>query len=195
MSDALVGVVGEDFVMIMADTAASRSVVQFKDDEDKIMLLDKFKLLGTAGAVGDRVQFSEYVQKNIHLYNLRNAMPLSTHAAANFIRLQLAEALRRNPYQVDMLLGGYDEKAGPSLYFMDYMASMHPVSKAAHGYASYFVSSILDRHWKEGLTIDEAKEILRKCAAELTKRFLLKLPKFIVKVVDKDGCRQVSLDV
>jgi 20S proteasome subunit beta 4 len=35
----------------------------------------------------------------------------------------LAEALRKNPYQVNLLLGGYDEKKGPSLYYMDYMGA------------------------------------------------------------------------
>jgi hypothetical protein len=31
------------------DTAAARSVVVFKDDEDKILPLDKWKLLGASG--------------------------------------------------------------------------------------------------------------------------------------------------
>ncbi len=59
--------------------------------------------------------------------------------------LQLAEALRSNPYHADMLLGGFDEGKGPSLFFLDYLASMHPVDKAAHGYASYFVSRFVVR--------------------------------------------------
>ncbi len=42
-----------------------------------------------------RVQFSEFIQKNIALYHFRNGIPLSTAAAANFTRNELAVALRK----------------------------------------------------------------------------------------------------
>ena len=42
-----------------------------------------------------RVQFSEFIQKNILLYQYRNGIPLSTSAAANFTRGELATALRK----------------------------------------------------------------------------------------------------
>jgi len=42
-----------------------------------------------------RVQFTEYVQKNVSLYQFRNGIPLSTAAAANFTRGELATALRK----------------------------------------------------------------------------------------------------
>jgi 20S proteasome subunit beta 4 len=53
-------------------------------------------------------------------------------------RNELAQALRSNPFQVSLLIGGFDEGKGPGLYYMDYMASMQKVEKAAHGYCSYF---------------------------------------------------------
>ena len=37
---------------------------------------------------------------------------------------QLATALRRGPYQTNLLLGGFDEKDGAALYYLDYLASM-----------------------------------------------------------------------
>lgn len=43
----------------------------------------------------NRVQFTEYVQKNVSLYQLRNGIPLTTAAAANFTRGELATALRK----------------------------------------------------------------------------------------------------
>lgn len=42
-----------------------------------------------------RVQFTEYVQKNVSLYQFRNGLPLTTAAAANFTRGELATALRK----------------------------------------------------------------------------------------------------
>jgi hypothetical protein len=66
-------------------------------------------------------------------------MELSPAATANFVRGELAQALRsRKPYTVNLLLGGYDEIADrPTLYWIDYLASLAPVPYAAHGYAQY----------------------------------------------------------
>jgi 20S proteasome alpha/beta subunit len=50
-------------------------ILQMKDDEDKIFPLGKHKLMLAAGEAGDRIQFCEYISKNIALYNLRNGYP------------------------------------------------------------------------------------------------------------------------
>ena len=63
----------------------------------------------------------------------------------------------------------------------------------AHGYASYFCSSTMDRYWDKDLNLDQAKELLRKCLAELKVRFLMNLPKFVVKVITKDGIQEVEI--
>ncbi|KAK4387074.1 Proteasome subunit beta type-2-B [Sesamum angolense] len=89
---------------------------------------------------GPRAQFTEYIQKNVALYQFRNGIPLTTAAAANFTRGELATALRKNPYMVNIILAGYDKETGPSLYYIDYIASLHKLDKAAFGYGSYFAS-------------------------------------------------------
>lgn len=148
-----------------------------------------------------RVQFSEFIQKNILLYQFRNGIPLSTSAAANFTCGELAHALRKvrscltssfsftsaskaecawgvcgsfecfsllrcgwvgevrsweflcnaiwslqkswlqlivifqqNPYFVNMMIAGYDSEEGPSLYYLDYIATLHKVKTGALGY-------------------------------------------------------------
>ena len=41
---------------------------------------------------------------------------------------------------MNLLLGGYDKIADkPSLYWIDYLASLAPVPYAAHGYAQYVI--------------------------------------------------------
>ena len=194
MGEALFGIVGKDFVLLAADRNAARSIVQYKADEDKLTELDQYKLLGATGPTGDRNNFCEYIQKNMTLYELRSGVSLSTHAAANYTRNQLAEALRQNPYQVSLLLGGWDKTAGPSMYYMDYLGSMHQMKIAAHGYASYFALSIMDRYWKEDMTVDEAMDLLRKCIDELKTRFILSLQEFKIKIVSKDGIKDLTPD-
>jgi 20S proteasome subunit beta 4 len=70
---------------------------------------------------------------------MRNEAELSPSAVASFVRGELARSLRsRNPYNVNLLLGGMDPiTKKPSLYWMDYLASLAQVPYAAHGYAQY----------------------------------------------------------
>jgi hypothetical protein len=46
---------------------------------------------------------------------------------------QLAYALRKGPYQANLLLGGFDEKDGAALYFMDYLASLQVRPRGGRG--------------------------------------------------------------
>jgi len=150
--------------------------------------------MGVAGPNSDLVNFSEYISKNFALYQLSNdGIQLSTAAQANFCRNELATALRKGPYQVNILLGGYDKKTSSgSLYWMDYMAALTKLKYGAQGYASNFCLSIMDRDYKEGLTEEEAVQIVEKCIKELQVRFLLNQSNFLIKAIDKDGVRVVK---
>eukprot|EP00921_Rhytidocystis_pertsovi_P007720 GHVQ01012786.1.p1 GENE.GHVQ01012786.1~~GHVQ01012786.1.p1 ORF type:complete len:192 (-),score=23.57 GHVQ01012786.1:507-1082(-) len=190
--ESLIGIRGKDFVLVASDKYAAFSIYRMKHDEDKIMEVDSNKLLAAAGPIGDRNQFGEYIRKNIHLHRLRTGLPLRTQSAANFTRMQMAEFLRQNPYQVDLLLAGCDAD-GPLLYWMDYLASMVSVDKAAHGYGAYFVYGILDREFKEGMNEAEALEVVKKCIYELKTRFIVSHADFLVKIVDANGIRTVTV--
>lgn len=89
------------------------------------------------------VQFAEYIQANAQLYSMRNETDLSPSALAHFVRGELATSLRsRKPYNVNLLLGGVDPITHkPTLYWLDYLASLASVPYAAHGYAQYVVIS------------------------------------------------------
>jgi 20S proteasome subunit beta 4 len=70
---------------------------------------------------------------------------------------------------------------------------MVEVPFAFHGYAAFFCSSILDRHWRPNLTEAEAIELLKLCLNELKIRFIVNFPEFAVSIVDANGTRQIQL--
>jgi len=160
----------------------------------QIKVLDTHKIVAAAGPQADCVAFVEYIQKNIALYEFRTGLKLSTAAAASYVRMQLAEALRKNPYQVNLLIAGWDEAAGPSLHFMDHLASSDKLNFAAHGYAGYFLLSTMDRYWRAGMSEEAGIALAKKCIAELGIRFLLNQPRFTIKIVTADGVKLVDLD-
>jgi len=191
--DHLIGLTGNGYALIAADRKVAHSIIAVKHDEDKILQLDSHKLLACAGELGDTKNFSEFVQKNMALYQLRNGIKLSTHAAAHYTRSEIAHAIRSAPKMCNMIMVGHDEDVGPSLYHMDYMGGMHKMNFGAHGYGGYFALSLLDSIYKPNMTLEEGIECMKKCFKEINQRFLMGGSTFTLKVVDKNGCRIIDL--
>ncbi|KAG7028893.1 Proteasome subunit beta type-2-A, partial [Cucurbita argyrosperma subsp. argyrosperma] len=158
--ESVFGLVGNGFVIVAADTSAVHSILVHKSNEDKIMVLDSHKLVAASGEPGDRVQFTEYIQKNVSLYQFRNGIPLTTAAAANFTRGELATALRKQL----ILMGG--------------------------SFANLNLPRVT--HYHSGMTEQEAIDLVDKCILEIRSRLVVAPPNFVIKIVDKNGAREVA---
>jgi len=194
--DTVIGVKFDGGVVVASDQINARSILMYQKNLDKVANLTSHSVMGVAGPNCDMVNFTEFISKNFKLYEHSNdSTPLSLHAQANFTRMELAKALRKGPYQVNVLLGGCDPKTNKSsLYWLDYMGALQEVNYGLQGHASNFCLSIMDREWKQGMSEQEALDIIEKCIKELQIRFLLNQTNFIVKVVDKEGIRIVKED-
>ncbi|KAH7648223.1 hypothetical protein RS030_122017 [Cryptosporidium xiaoi] len=192
--DSLIGIRGPDFVVLASDTVAYSNVFRLSLKDDKIMEIDNNKLIGIGGPIGDRTQFGEYIKCNLNLYRFRNGVKLSTSAAASFTRNELADLLRSDPHNVNVLIGGYTKEEGAELYWMDELASMASVNNAAHGYGGLLVTGILDKYYKSNITQEEAINILVMCSEELKTRFLVSQYDLYVKIVDSQGIRFLKIE-
>ncbi|KAI9884296.1 MAG: pre-rRNA processing protein [Watsoniomyces obsoletus] len=173
-----------------------RGATILKATDDKTRELNKHTLMAFSGEAGDTVQFAEYIQANVQLYSMRNEADLSPSAVANFVRQELANSLRsRKPYYVNLLLGGVDPITDrPSMYWLDYLAALAPVPYAAHGYAQYYCLSILDKHHHPDISYEQGIKILRMCTDELKRRLPIDFKGVLVKVITKDGIREVEYE-
>lgn len=84
-------------------------------------------------------------------------------------------------------MAGYDDKLGPQLYFMDYLASLVELNYAAHGYGGFFSLSIMDRYHLNALQREEGYELIKKCIREVQQRLIVNLPNFKVQMIDAHG--------
>ncbi|KIN03870.1 hypothetical protein OIDMADRAFT_18070 [Oidiodendron maius Zn] len=191
--EVLLGITGKDFTLIAASKAAMRGATVLKATDDKTRALNKHTLMAFSGEAGDTVQFAEYIQANAQLYSMRNNIDLSPSAVAHFVRGELASSLRsRKPYNVNLLLGGVDPITDkPSLYWLDYLASLAPLPYAAHGYAQYYCLSILDKHHHPDINLEQGIKILKMCTDELQRRLPVDFKGMLVKVITKDGIKEV----
>ena len=117
------------------------------------------------------------------------------------------------PYQTNLLIAGWDADTGPSLYYLDYMACLHKMSTASHGYGARprtatmprvssraldppaggsFVLSLMDKAWRPGMSVEEALALADAAIAEVRCRLVVAPPNYVIKIVDKDGARVLA---
>ena len=83
----------------------------------------------------------------------------------------------QGPYQVNLLLAGYDEGVGPSLYYIDYLGTLHRMNMAGTGYGNPLtldgqqirVIHLIQQTW-ENLSFQQAVKIA--CPSPVTFAFI-----------------------
>jgi 20S proteasome subunit beta 4 len=91
---------------------------------------------------------------------------------------------------VNVILAGYDKDVGASMYYIDYIATLHKIDKGAFGYGSYFCLSLMDKLYHPDMTLEEAVDLVDKCIKEIRLRLVVAPQNFMIKVVDKDGSKE-----
>lgn len=194
--DIVLGIKVQDCTIIATSKAVTRGISVLKQDDDKTRILNEHNLIAFTGEAGDTVQFAEFIQANIQLYSMReNDIELSPKATASFVRNQLATSIRsRKPYQVNVLIAGFDTKLKePTLNYIDYLGTQAVLPYAAHGYAAFYCMSLLDKHYKTDMTLQEGLDLLDLCVKELQTRMPIDFKGVIVKSVDKDGVHEIKV--
>ena len=189
--DCTFAIQGDDFILLANDKSVMRSIMKLQDSDVKTIKLTDHQLLSCVGEHYDRKNFSKLIKCNLELYNYQNGNRLNTEEVASYVRSQLAESIRRNPYQANVLIAGYDND-GPKLYWLDYLGSIVRVAKAAHGYGAYFLYGLMDNYYKKGFNYNDGVDVIKKCIKELKTRFLVNMCEFDVFKITKDGIEDVS---
>jgi 20S proteasome subunit beta 4 len=96
------------------------------------------------------------------------------------------------PFNTNLLLAGYDEGKGASLFWFDYLGTMHKMNLCGTGYGSYFALALFDKMWHPALTQDEAFEMMKLGVAEVRKRLVVAPERFRVKVVTSEGIKDLG---
>lgn len=75
--EGVIGIQFKDFVLLATDGTVAHSIILVKNDVSKMYQLNDSLVMGVCGDPGDKIQFAEFIQKNIQLYKIRNGFDLS----------------------------------------------------------------------------------------------------------------------
>ncbi|KAL1228988.1 Proteasome subunit beta type-2 [Trichinella pseudospiralis] len=193
MLNYLFGMKTKEFVLIAADTMSIQQVWMMTETDNKFYLPTDSCAMVVLGDGGEADVFGEYVERNMHLYNFRHGFNLSPKNIAAFARKTIIDNLRTaTPHLVNMILAGYDEQEGPYLSMIDYLGTQFTGPYLMFGYGSFFTYSILDRIYNENFTFEEAMDALKACFQEVRKRLIVDVKALQVKIIDKNGIRDLE---
>lgn len=188
--DSAFGIRCRDFLLLAADTVVTdgRSPLKLTQGYDKIVEIDGNKAVAAVGPLADCKNFTDFLKANIYLNGIRAGRPMTTPASANFARTELSLALRKGPYQCDLLVGGMSPDGSEAkLYWIDYLGTLIEVDKGAHGICAHLLYGLMDKFYREDMSIDDALKLVQMCINELATRFLITQREFLVKTLTKDG--------
>ncbi len=163
----------------MANFIANRQALKVNKITDHIWMT-------IAGGVADAQYLIDIMRAEAKLFEMRRKRKIPVKALAHM----LANMLFRNkfqPYEVGLLVGGYTEEEGPTLFDLDELGSLLPEDFSSIGSGSPFCIGVLEANWKPDLTPAEGKALAIKAVQASIARDINTGNGVDVVVITKDG--------
>jgi proteasome beta subunit len=187
-----VGIVCKDGVVLAAEKKATLGYLVASKDDVKIVQVMPHIGMTQAGSVGDIQALVRFLKAEATLYELRENKRISVNAAATLLA-NIMYGGRWFPYLVQIILAGYDEN-GPQLFILHPDGSKLEEKKFfSTGSGSPMAFGVLEVLYKDGISVEEAKQIAVKAVKAAVERDIASGGKGIdVAVIDKNGFRMVN---
>lgn len=157
-----IGVVCKDGVVLASERRVSYGYFVMSKSGRKV-----FRIAGTIGAacaglMADMQVLTKEVGAQLQLYSFERDRLASVRSAAKVMAALLFER-RMYPYLAQTIVGGIDDE-GPSLFVLDPIGSVIDDKYASVGSGSEIAVGALEAEYKEGMTVEQGKELVKKAA-------------------------------
>ena len=155
-----VGVVCKDGVVLASERRVSYGYfVMSKTGKKVFKIADKIGA-ACAGIVADMQILTREVSAYLNMYTYEREQSVTVRTAAKLMGSMLFER-RYFPYLAQTIVGGVAE-TGSKLFVLDPLGSVIEDKFTAVGSGSEIAMGLLETDYKESITVDEAKGLVRK---------------------------------
>jgi proteasome beta subunit len=154
-----VGLIAEDSVILAADKRATAGTMIASRRVKKIVKITDYSAMTISGLVADAQNLADIVREESRYYALTTGVKLSVKGIATLLANILFSS-KFFPYIVQLIVGGYDVK--PRIYVLDLYGSITEEKFAATGSGSPVAYGVLEEHYRDDLTVEEAIDIAKK---------------------------------
>lgn len=178
-----VGLLTTEGVVLATDMRASLGNMVSSKDVQKVEQIHPTAALTIAGSVSAAQSLIRQLKAETSLYETRRGKDMSMQALATI----LANFLRSGAFfVVQPILGGVDSEGG-HIYSMDALGGMSEEEYTVTGSGSQYALGVLEQHFEEGLTNDEAKSIAARAIQSAVERDLASGNGINVAIVTEEG--------
>ena len=183
-----IGVVCKDGVVLASEKRVSYGYFVMSKSGKKVFQITDRIGAACAGLVADMQVLTKEVAVYLRLYAFERDRLASVRSAAKVMASLLFER-RLFPYLAQTIVGGIDDE-GPSLYVLDPLGSVIDDKYASVGSGSEIAVGVLEAEFKEGMTVEQGKELVRKAAKAALARDIGSGNGLDFMTITKDGIKE-----
>lgn len=182
-----VGLTCKDAVILGTDKRATLAYFVASKISEKLYEIQEHLWMTTAGGVADAQYLVDVLRAETTIYQLtHDGKPMLVKSAGKL----LSNILYQNkmfPFEVGLILGGVTEVEGPTLLDISAYGSILPEKYCAVGSGQNFSYGVLEARYKDNLTIEEGKEIIKKAVTSSIIRDMASGNGIDIAVIKKEG--------
>lgn len=144
-----------------------------------------------AGLVSDMQILVREIEAYANLYSLDTGRRISVRSSAK-VMSNLLFGRRYSPLITQTIVGGVDEE-GASIYVLDVLGSVLPDKYAAVGTGAEIAIGVLEENYKEGMSLEEAKEMAIRAMKSAISRDAMSGNGLDILIITKEGLIEESM--
>ncbi len=188
----VVGIKCSDGAIVATDSLVSWGTFVLSEKGIKAFKLTDTIVLASAGLTSDYQMLVNRLHVQIKLYELSEKKPITVKTLSKIVANTLY-ARRVDPLYVQTVIVGVD-KNGPALYTLDMGGSLIPDEYTAAGSGMQMAYGVLEREFKQGLTVKEAEDVAVKAVKAGIARDVQSGGDIRVMSVTKEGVQEKVLN-
>jgi proteasome beta subunit len=163
-----VGLTAKDGAVIGTEHRATMGTLIAHKDTQKLFKIGNHMALTTAGLVGDAQILARYLDAEAKLYEMKRESPIPIKSASTLMA-NILNSRKFYPYYVQLIIGGWDRE-GAHVYSLDAAGGSIPDKWTTTGSGSPYVFGVLEDHYRDGLSADEALNLAIRGLNAATRR-------------------------
>lgn len=186
-----VGIVTREATILAADKRATAGYYVAHKRVKKIVKIDDYVAMTTAGLVADAQALADYLRTESLYHRLQTGTRMSIRSMANLLGFILNSS-KYFPYVVQLLIGGYDTR--PQLFAVEWFGDVTEETYTATGSGSPIAIGVIEAGYREDMGIDDAVKLAAKAVASATTRDVFSGEGVDVVAITKDRFLEYHFD-
>ena len=191
----ILGIVCKDGVVMAADRRATAGTIVVMKNAEKVFLVNDYLVISGTGMMSDIDRVPKFLAAELKLKELRSKVRPTVAQAASLLANMSYNGIRQPsmiPQQAGFLLAGFNEDGSTGLFSIGVEGSIAKVNDydANFGSGMPYVLGLLERQYKQGLSVEEGVKLAVEAIKSSTQRDIGSGNGIDVFTITKDGIKK-----